>query len=160
MSSDQTPSEYAQPPMDAHSADDLVPRAGSGAVSPFDYGSRSLNAMLATKQRNGSWVVPAYLAINSVMGEVKLDMREATFESREIRIQLNCVMAGLKLWVPLGTQIVDDTHGALSDVKLKKMGAEHPQGLRIIISGLLFMSSITVYGSEHVTLSDRIKGNF
>lgn len=144
---------------DAHQADDVVLRP-SAVAAPFQYDTNSVNAMLATKQRNGAWVVPPQLALNTVMGEIKLDLREAIFESNEVVLNVTCVMGGVKVWAPAGTEVIDATRGALSEVKLKKLNPTQPPSLRLIISGMVFMGEVTVYGSDHITLGDRIMGKF
>lgn len=145
---------------DSHHADDVTLRLGGAAVTPTIYGSNSISAFLSTKERQGSWVVPTQLAANSVMGTIKLDLREASFESLDVTINISCIMGEVKVWVPEGTEVVDETKVVLSDVKLKKLSPARPGRPRIVFTGLLIMGDLIVYGSEHVSLADRIMGNF
>lgn len=144
---------------DAHHADEMELRA-SGSLTPTSYGSNGIIAVLSTKQRDGHWVVPPRLSISSVLGTVKLDMREASFESLDVTLEISCFMGELKVWLPEGVQVVDETRDIMSDVKLKKLSPARPGRPRLTLIGLLLMGDVTVYGSDHVSLADRIKGNF
>jgi len=144
---------------DAHHADEMELRA-SGSLTPTSYGSNDIVAVLSTKQRDGHWVVPPRLSVSSILGTVKLDMREASFESLDVTLEISCFMGELKVWLPEGVQVVDETRDIMSDVKLKKLSPARPGRPRLTLTGLLLMGDVTVYGSDHVSLADRIKGNF
>lgn len=144
---------------DSHRADEIELRAG-GALAPTSYGSNGVVAVLSTKQRDGYWVVPPSLSVSSVLGTVKLDMREASFESLDVALEIDCFMGDVKVWLPEGVQVVDETRNIMSDVKLKKLSPARPGRPRITLTGLLLMGDVTVYGSDHISLADRIKGNF
>lgn len=144
---------------DAHHADEMELRA-SGSLTPTSYGSNDIVAVLSTKQRDGHWVVPPRLSVSSILGTVKLDMREASFESLDVTLEISCFMGELKVWLPEGVQVVDETRDIMSDVKLKKLSPARPGRPRLTLIGLLLMGDVTVYGSDHVSLADRIKGNF
>lgn len=144
---------------DSHRADEIEPRAG-GALAPTAYGSNSIVAALSTKERGGSWVVPPRLSVSSILGTVKLDMREASFESLDVALEISCFLGDVKVWLPEGVEVVNDTRTIMGDVKLKKLSPARPGRPRITLTGMLLMGDVTVYGSEHISLADRIKGNF
>lgn len=146
---------------DAHHADDIVlPANNRAGVVPTRYSSNSVSAIFSTKQRSGAWVVPPNLDANATLGTIKLDLREATFESAETTIDVGCFMGEVKIWVPEGTQIVDETHAIAAEVKVKKLGPPSPVGPRITLTGTVVFAEVTVIGSRNITLVDRIKGNF
>lgn len=145
---------------DTHHADDVVPHAMAGAAVPHSYAKNSIEAYFSTKPRQGVWIVPPHLNVRTALGEVKLDMREAVFESLEVVIDVSEFMSEVKLWVPRGVTVIDETHGVLSSVSMKKMGPPLPGMPRIVLTGSLVMSSLNVRGSHQVTLADRINGNF
>lgn len=144
---------------DTHHADDLGLRP-NGGLAPTLYGSNQILALLSTKQRDGTWVVPPRLSVNPLLGTVKLDMRAASFESQDVTLEISGFMGELKIWLPEGVEVIDDTRTIMSDVKLKKLSPARPGRPRLVLTGLLLMSDVTIYGSEHVSLTDRIKGNF
>ena len=155
------PENSARNIQDAHHADDLVlPQTNPQAVAPTHYLTNSVSAVLGTKQRDGAWIVPPSLTVNSTLGTVKLDMREAVFESLNVVIDLSCFMGDVKIWVPKGTVIVDETRTFGSDIKLKKLSPPQPGSPKLTLTGTLVFGEVIVYGSKHITLSDRIQGNF
>lgn len=144
---------------DAHHADEVMP-VGGAVVTPLTHRSTEVSAFMSTKQRQGTWLVPPQLNANSVMGTVKLDLREAVFETLDVTINLTCIMGEVKVWIPEGTQVVDETHSVLSEVKLKKLSPPRPGRPRIVFTGLVIMGDLIVYGSEYVSFADRVAGNF
>ncbi len=84
-------------------------------------------------------------------------MREAIFESLDVVINVS-EFWDVKLWVR-GVAVDDETHAVLSSVSMKKMGPPLPSMPRIVLTGSLIMSNLTVR-SHQITLADRINGNF
>ncbi|WP_341729524.1 LiaF domain-containing protein [Brooklawnia sp.] len=153
------PRHAARSIQDVHHADDpALPKPGYQANLPTQYSTNSLSAILSTKNRDGAWMVPPNLSATSVMGTIKLDLREAVFESRDISIDLNSFMGDLKLWVPEGTLVVDETRAFASDVKLKKLSPPQPGGLKITLTGDLILGTVIVYGSNHRSWSKPRRG--
>lgn len=144
---------------DSHHADEIELRS-SGSVAPTLYGNNQITALLSTKERKGSWVVAPRLSVSPVLGTVKLDLRAASFESLEVMIEVNGFMGDLKIWLPEGVEVIDDTHSIMSDVTMKKLSPARPGRPRLHLTGVLIMSDVTVYGSDHISLADRIKGSF
>lgn len=147
------------PVQDSHHADDLEVRPAWEAA-PRRYASTSLSAVLSTKERDGTWLVPPTVDVSTFMGGAKIDFREATFESKETTIHLNSVMGEIKIWLPAGVEVVDDSRMVMSETKLKKLSPPIPGRPRIVLTGLQIMSSLIIYGSDYVTLGDRIMGKF
>ena len=58
------------------------------------------------------------------------------------------------------TVIVDETRTFGSDIKLKKLSPPQPGSPKLTLTGTLVFGEVIVYGSKHITLSDRIQGNF
>ena len=143
---------------DSHHADDLVPRP-DGPALPVTF-ANSIGAYLGDKKRSGAWLVPSQLSLTAVLGSIKLDMREASFESLDITIPVSCFMGEVQIFVPEGTTVLDNTHTVLGDVTLKKLSPPRVDAPRVVLTGTVIMGEVTVYGSEHVSLLDRIKGNF
>ncbi|GAA2179655.1 hypothetical protein GCM10009785_07130 [Brooklawnia cerclae] len=150
------------PIQDTHhaDADEITLRPDNGARLPTSYISSQVSAILSSKERKGNWVVPAQLTVNAVMGSVKLDLREAFFESSEVVIKLSAVMSDLKIWIPDGAEVVDDCTSIMSDFKVKGIRPAVVGAPRIIVEGFHLMSDIVVRGGNHITLGDRIKGKF
>lgn len=148
------------PVQDSHHADDLVPLSRPGNVVATVYSSNDVTSVLSTRTRRGVWSVPAKLSVIGFMGTVKLDLREAVFESYDVTIDNTLIMTELQLWVPAGVDVVDETTMVLSDTNFKKMAPAQAGLPRITLQGNQFMSSIVVRSSDDPSLMDRIKGKF
>ncbi len=70
-------------------------------------------------KRQGQFRLPAYTKWNSVMGDVKLDLREALVEQRVVELDLNLIFADMTLIVPAGTDIHWDVQTILGDQKMR-----------------------------------------
>lgn len=124
------------------------------------YGRNQVSSIFSEHKRDGNWEVPGVLQVTSVFGSVKLDMREATFTTAEVTVVAKVVCGDLKIWVPQGVGVVDDTHTFMAESKLKGLDPQQPGRPVLRISGHLVMGELTVYGSRHISLGDRIKGKF
>lgn len=144
---------------DSHHADELAVR-GNSAVAPTSYSTNQVSAIMSTRDRRGSWLVPPYLSVSSIMGTVKIDLRQATFESLELTLGISCIMGEIKLWVPPGTEVIDETRMVMADIKMKKLSPPLAGSPRITLTGLVLMGEVVVYGSDHITLGDRVRGDF
>lgn len=144
---------------DSHHADELATRADALPI-PTHYSTNEISSILSTKHREGRWLVPPTLQLHAFMGTLKLDLREASFESLETRIVLTSVMSEVKLWIPAGVEVIDETRMIMSETKFKKLDPPAPGRPRILLSGTQVMASLIIYGRGHVTLGDRIAGNF
>lgn len=144
---------------DSHHADELAARS-QNLPAPTHYSSNAVSSILSTKEREGRWLVPPTLQLHAFMGTLKLDLREASFESLETHIDLTSVMSEIKIWIPTGVEVIDETRMFLSETKLKKLDPPAPGRPRIRLSGTQVMASLIIYGRGHISLEDRIKGNF
>ncbi len=149
------------PVQDAHHADDeLVPVNRPGNVVATVYSSNQVSSIMSTKERRGVWSVPGALSVTAVMGTVKLDMRQANFETAEVVITLSLIMGDLQLQLPAGVDVIDETSMIMAETNMKKMAPAQPGFPRIILRGHQFMAGVNIKSSTEPTLMDRIKGNF
>lgn len=70
-------------------------------------------AIMGGVTRTGSWLVPNSHTSIVVMGGNEIDLREARFESGEIRIYAFAVMGGIDIIVPEGVRVIDDGIGIM-----------------------------------------------
>lgn len=144
---------------DAHHADELAMRPDA-LPAPTHYSSNAISSILSTKEREGRWLVPPTLQLHAFMGTLKVDLREASFESLTTHVDLTSVMSEIKVWIPAGAEVIDETRMFMSETKFKKLDPPVPGRPRIVFTGTQVMASLIIYGRGHVTLGDRIKGNF
>ncbi len=123
-----------------------VPRAGS-ALSATTEPDR-LTAVLASTKRVGVWRVGRAAAANVFMGDVLIDLTEATFESDVIELTCNQVMGSTKIRVPLGTRVTLEAVNVLADSSVKGIGDPDPSMPTVVVKGLNIMGDIQVRGPK------------
>lgn len=110
---------------------DLPVRRGPVAV---EASARRSFAVLSGVDRSGVWAVPEHLTILCLMGGANLDLRQATFATREVVITVNAFMGGASIIVGPHTQVVVEGIGIMG-------GYSGPSGL---VDAVLDESSPTV----------------
>lgn len=120
--------------------------------------SDRITAIMSSHKRiDTAWRFREHSNVTTVMGDVKLDLTKATFEANECRINVMSVMGELALLVPAGVTIRDETTTIMGEVKLKGLVPE-PDGPVIVLTGLVLMAEVGVYGPEHKTWKKKLFG--
>jgi hypothetical protein len=70
-------------------------------------------AILGGLDRRGAWIVPTRMTIFAMMGGADLDLREASFASREVVLTVNCFMGGAQITVGPHTNVVMEGTGIM-----------------------------------------------
>ncbi|MGH3386866.1 MAG: DUF1707 SHOCT-like domain-containing protein [Nocardioidaceae bacterium] len=105
-------------------------------------------AILSESKRTGAWVVPASYTATSVLGQVELDLRDASFEQSEVEIRCSSILGEIKVLVRPDVTVIDQVGTFLGEFKLRdKRRAEPPPagGPVVRISGHAVLGSVTVY---------------
>ncbi|SER85113.1 protein of unknown function [Propionibacterium cyclohexanicum] len=108
----------------------------------------SSRAVMSEVRRTGAWLVPEQMSVTGMMGEIRLDMREAYFASHRILIDVSLLMAELQIRVHQGTRVEDRTRLIAADLNTKSLGTPRPDAPLIVLTGSCVMSSITVRGYD------------
>ena len=111
-------------------------------------------SVLSSTRREGQWIVPAYFSNLAILGDTKLDMRNAQFEAQTCEINVNTVLGGVTVWVPDGVKVLDQTMKVMGDSKLEGLRPQVPGAPTIVFKGFLLMGDLKVYGSGHKTWSE------
>lgn len=131
----------------------VQPRATSAvprpAASPAPVGPRyeSSVAVMSETKRVGPWQVQDGHTAFALMGSVTLDLRQASFGSREVTLNANAVMGEVKVIVGPGTLLVVDGVGVMGEFKEQrpKADAEPTADSPVVrVRGLALMGSVTV----------------
>lgn len=103
-----------------------------------------LVAVLSSNERRGGMIVPRHLKIVAVMGNVELDLRDATFGPGYTEIEAFAVMGNIEITVPAGAIVESTGNALLGNFASQHVSAAAPQGSPIIIrvSGLAVMSNV------------------
>lgn len=141
------PASAAGPPANARAAVEQVRSRITGQKD----GSELSFSMMGGASRKGDWLVASTHTSITVMGGNGVDLREARFESGEIRIYAFAVMGGIDIIVPEGVRVVSDGIGIMGgfDTSVHKHATVRPSELPadapvVRVSGLAIMGGVTV----------------
>jgi Domain of unknown function (DUF1707)/Cell wall-active antibiotics response 4TMS YvqF len=126
---------------------DPVPRpAGTVARIGGVPTSRSAVAVFGGAERKGLWVVPESFTAFALFGGIDLDLREARFERREVRLQLTAVFGGIDVVVPEDVEVHVDGAGIFGGFGQPEapVGGVAPGGPVIRITGLALFGGVDV----------------
>lgn len=118
----------------------------SAALEPATSFGSSVAIMSETK-RQGVWLVPERHTAFSMMGSVRLDLREAQFESRDVTIYANSVMGDVTILVNAHTRVLVDGVAIMADFNESrpKVPAElTPDSQVVRVKGFALMASVSV----------------
>jgi hypothetical protein len=121
--------------------------AAGGQVAPVVGGAGTSTASVAIMSqsvRSGEWVVPAQYTATAFWGEVKLDLREAAFESAECTITATAIMAGIRIIVPPELTVRIDGVGIMGEFQRNAGGQGVPGSPVLRITGLALMGAVEI----------------
>lgn len=104
-------------------------------------------AVLSGVDRKGAWLVPPSHTAFSMMGEVTLDLREASFEAVETVINANTVMGSIDIYVNAGTHVIVEGSGimgAFEQGRDKVPPAYGHDAPVVRVKGFALMGAVTV----------------
>jgi hypothetical protein len=118
---------------------EIVPMEQSPYPEPADppVPATRLAGILGSLVRAGNWNVPEEIELLVIMGEARLDLREASFAADTVVINLSLTLGSFELTVPPGTQVENDCHLVITSCEHKrpKRRPVEPNGLTVIIQG-------------------------
>lgn len=123
-----------------------VPRAESTPATTSE--PARLTAMLASAKRVGPWRVPRSTAANVLLGDVLIDLTEATFESPVVEVTCAQFLGSTKIRVPVGTNVTIEAANILGDSSIKEIGPPDPSMPTVIVRGFNVMGDIQVRGPK------------
>lgn len=114
------------------------------AVAPLE--RLRVSAVFSGAKRSGRWTVPLAIDARIVFGSLRLDLRDAWFESDTLEIELDALCGSLELLVPPGTQVENELSEVLSGSKHKRgrAGDAGWNGLLVRLTGQLVMSGVKI----------------
>lgn len=111
-------------------------------------GFRGGNAHLSSLRPGRIALLDPVVRLNTVMGDIHLDLIGTTFTQAEIRIEVNVIMAEIKIRVPEGVMVrTEDVHTVMGETKVQGLVPAHG-GVTLRISGLVLMAEIKVFGPD------------
>lgn len=118
----------------------------------IDRGSASsdldnMTTIFGDLKRQDRWRVRKHASSFILFGESKLDMRDAIFEDAEVDLGGFVCFGEIKILVPEGVNVRDNTSTILGETSIKGL-APHPEGPTLTLKGTVLFGSITVRGPE------------
>jgi hypothetical protein len=104
-------------------------------------------AVMGGLERKGHWTVPARMTVTCVMGGAELDLREATFASRECVLTVNAVMGGANITVGPGVEVVVEGTGIMGGYSSPSGGVPAdlgPDSPVLRVRGVAFWGGVSV----------------
>ena len=112
---------------------------------PPDRGER-IATVLSSAARRGEHFLPEHLALLVVLGSYKLDLREATWASDLVDIEVQVVLGSLEIIVPPGIHLADGAGRVLSSVEHKRRPRkeQYGKGLTLRLTGDVVLGQVEV----------------
>ena len=104
-------------------------------------------AVMSETKRQGVWLVPEQHTAFSMMGSVRLDLREAQFASRDVTINASAIMGDVTIVVNAHTHVIVDGIGMMGDFSESrpKVAAElTPDSQVVRVKGFALMAGVSV----------------
>ena len=113
--------------------------------------ARRFHAVLSSISPDRGVHLPAHSTAAIVMGEVKLDLRGGSLGAEETILDISNVMGSLKITVPAGVGVRDETTKIMAESKIRGL-APTPGCPVIVIRGLQVMAELKVNGPDRPSL--------
>jgi hypothetical protein len=139
----RTLGELAGLTADLPAAGELAVPAGTVATAPEE-----ISAVLGNETRKGPWVVPARLAVSSVLGDCHLEMQQAVIKQQVTTIEAKVRLGSVTIYVPDGID-VRLTGRAVLGAKTSELHTEPRPGAPVIVVHCdVLLGAITVKRPE------------
>jgi hypothetical protein len=119
------------------------PMAARAPAAPRD---GRVYAILSNAQRTGRWVVPGFLDVDVVMGDVMIDLREASLPMGDCEIAVFAFMGAAKVLVPPGVFVDEAVSSFMGTVRNDAAddARQAPGTARVRLTGTAVMAEINV----------------
>ncbi len=115
-----------------------------GAIADTD----TISTVMSTVKREGSWRIRARSVANNVMGDIKLDLTQATFDAPVVEVTGTMLMGSTVIRVPVGVTVVNEVTNVLGETTVKDVGEPDPSMPTLVLKGTNIMGDIKVRGPK------------
>ena len=98
--------------------DEALPAPRPPAPRPPEIVGERLVAVLSSTEQSGHWLVPEHLHIKAVLGDCKVDLRQAELPA-EVTIDAKVRLGDITIYVPPGTRVELTGRAILGDRKVR-----------------------------------------
>jgi hypothetical protein len=116
-----------------------VPARGEVETAP-----ENITAILGNESRKGPWVVPARLAVRSVLGDCHLEMQDAVIRQRVTVIDATARLGSITIFVPDGVEVRLTGRAVLGAKSSELRRAPRPGAPVIEVRCNVLLGSVTV----------------
>jgi hypothetical protein len=120
-------------------ADLPAPRASAAAAVPAN-----ITAVLGNESRKGPWVVPAHLAVRSVLGDCHLEMQQAVIGQHVTTIDATVRFGSVTVFVPDGIDVRMNGRAVLGAKSSELRGEPAPGAPVIVVNCDVLCGAVTV----------------
>jgi len=104
-----------------------------------------VSAVLSSTRREGNWIMPWRLELLAIMGELRVDFRDALVPDDVLTVNVSATLGTVVLVVPRGTAIRNDVESIIGSAEHKrKKGVAPSSGLTLHVTGRLVLSSLEI----------------
>jgi hypothetical protein len=129
-------------PVHAPADRQLVARDGANPDSD------KMSTVMSTVKREGSWRIRAHSVVNNLMGDIKLDLTQATFDAPVVELTGTVLMGSTTIRVPVGVTVINEVTNVLGETTVKDIGEPDPSMPTIVLKGTNIMGDIKVRGPK------------
>ncbi len=124
-------------------------------------GQRSMVSVFGDVRRQGNWTIAEQTTAVPVFGDIRLDLREASFETQTVTVKAYVVFGDLKLIVPPGVQVDLRGFTIFGDHDLKQRTVAPEDAPRLVVEGYAVFGDVKVLeleiGEEEPKWYDRFR---
>jgi hypothetical protein len=121
---------------------------GSGAFPVERIGgtpkSRLSLAILSGARRKGTWVVPPVYTAVAFLGGVDMDLRDARFSEREVKIRAFALLGGVDIVVPEDIEVDVAGVGIMGGFDHRESNSGAPGSPRLRVTGFALLGGVNV----------------
>jgi len=114
-------------------------------------------AILANLEHHSMAVVPRYLALSAVMGNVEIDLRDARFGAGTTEIHVHAVFGHIGVTLPAGARVEQQASGILGSIECSPSPWSRPRGDAPIVrlTGHALLGAVEIRYAEPAARVDR-----
>jgi hypothetical protein len=131
----------ALPPMVPAPFYSMAPQRASGSVGTPE---KRYLAVMSEVKKTGEWIVSPRTVATAIMGNIRLDLRDALLPGTDMEIEATAIMGEVRVIVPPGVRLECDGFAFMGEFASHHSGADTMNGPTLRIHGSSVMGSVGV----------------
>ncbi len=104
-------------------------------------------AILSTYQPAPPLRMPAASAVTTILGEARLDLVEAQFDTRVVHLNIHNVLGEVRIRVPEGVHVADRTSNIMGEIKVTGTTSD-ANSVTLVLEGTVLLGTVRVMGPD------------